>query len=168
MNFGKIRNNDIANGTGIRVTIFVSGCRNHCDGCFQPETWNFDYGDEFTEEAKEYIYSLVDKSYIRGITILGGEPFEPENQAVLVPFVEEFRSKFPDKDVWCYTGFTIEDILDSDERCCTDISKKFVSLIDYLVDGRFIEDKKDISLKFRGSSNQRIINVDLYMKERKL
>jgi len=162
MNYCKIRNNDIANGTGIRVTLFVSGCRNHCKNCFQPETWDFNYGFPFTRRVWYTIFDMLDKPYIAGISILGGEPFEPENQPELVRFLRELKARMPEKNVWCYTGFTVEQIIDSDERCCTENSSELLSLIDVLVDGRFVEELKDISLKFRGSSNQRI----LYLKEK--
>lgn len=159
MNYCKIRDNDIANGTGIRVTLFVSGCRNHCKNCFQPETWDFDYGYPFTRRVWFKIFNMVNRPYIAGLSILGGEPFEPENQKELVRFLRQFKNVFPEKNVWCYTGFTIEELLCGEGRCCTEYTEELLSYIDILVDGRFVEDLKDISLKFRGSSNQRILNL---------
>lgn len=160
MNYGEIKKNDIANGEGVRTSLFVSGCRHHCKGCFNAQTWDFAYGEPFTEETMLQILNDCEPYWINGLSILGGEPFEPENQRVLLPFLVMFKEKYPQKDVWCYTGFTLEEITGKVEsRANTDISKEMLSLIDVLVDGPFEEDKKDITLKFHGSSNQRVIDV---------
>ena len=162
MNWAEIKTNDIANGEGVRTSLFVSGCRHRCKNCFNDIAWDFGYGELFTEETMEKIFDSIDHPWINGVTLLGGEPFEPENQRVLVPFLVMLREKFPDKTVWCYTGFTIEQILGKSEpksRAVTDVSNEMLSLIDVLVDGPFVEAKKDISLIFRGSSNQRIIDI---------
>ena len=169
MNFGEIKNCDIANGLGCRVSLFVSGCTHHCKGCFNAQTWDFNFGEKFTEKTENYILDLLKPSYIRGLSLLGGEPFEPENQKVLLPFLKKVKSLFPDKTVWCYSGYLFEEIVgEKKARCTTDISKEMLSLIDVLVDGRFIESQKDIRLKFRGSSNQRIIDVQNSLKDGKI
>lgn len=171
MNWAEIKTNDIANGEGVRTSLFVSGCRHHCKNCFNEVTWDFGYGHLFTEETMEEIFKSVDHSWINGISLLGGEPFEPENQKVLVPFLVMFREKFPDKTVWCYTGFTLEQILGCTEeksRAATDISKEMLSLIDVLVDGPYNEALHSITLKFRGSSNQRVIDIKKTIKEQKI
>ncbi len=160
MNYGEIKTNDIANGEGVRTSLFVSGCRHHCKNCFNQATWDFGYGKPFTEKTVEEIINACQYDWINGLSLLGGEPFEPENQKVLLPFLIMFREKFHDKDIWCYTGFTIDEILgEKPSRAFTPISAEMLGLIDILVDGRFEEEKKDISLVFRGSSNQRIIDV---------
>ena len=159
MNYGAIKKTDISNGAGVRVSLFVSGCTHHCKGCFNPETWNFSYGRPYTKETEEELLEALSKSYINGLSLLGGEPMEPDNQRVLIELVMKVKSLYPDKDIWCYTGYDYEkDLLrDSRARCeCTD---DLLSYIDVLVDGEFVESQKDISLQFRGSSNQRIIDV---------
>ena len=171
MNWAEIKTNDIANGEGVRTSLFVSGCRHHCKNCFKEVTWDFGYGNLFTEETMEQIFESVDHEWINGISLLGGEPFEPENQKVLVPFLVMFRERFPDKTVWCYTGFTIEQILGSTEeksRAATDISKEMLSLIDVLVDGPYCEELHSITLKFRGSSNQRVIDIKKSIANKKI
>ena len=169
MNFGEIKNCDIANGLGCRVSLFVSGCTHHCKGCFNAQTWDFNFGEKFTEKTEKYILDLLKPSYIRGLSLLGGEPFEPENQKVLLPFLKKVKSLFPDKTVWCYSGYLFEEIVgEKKARCTTDISKDMLSLIDVLVDGKFVESQKDIRLKFRGSSNQRIIDVQNSLKDGKI
>lgn len=165
MYYGKIRDCDIANGKGVRVSLFVSGCRNHCKNCFQPETWNFDYGTLYTEEAEEYIIKLLSKPYIQGLTILGGEPFEPENQRGLIRLLKRVKSDCPEKDIWCYTGYTLEQALTDGASCRCEVTDTFLSMIDILVDGRFVEELKDITLEFRGSSNQRIISMKEWRKQ---
>ncbi len=165
MNFCKIINCDTANGEGLRVTLFVSGCEHHCNGCFNPETWNPCFGKPFTEEIAEKIYELLQEPYIQGLTLLGGEPMMPYNQPALVSLLRQVRDKFPDKDIWVYSGFRFEELTGVEEsfgRCeCTD---KFLSLIDVLVDGRFVLEQKDLTLKFRGSRNQRILDVPASLK----
>lgn len=158
MHYASIKKLDIANGDGVRVSLFVSGCRNHCEGCFQPETWNFAYGKPFTPEVTDTILTALEPSYVEGLTLLGGEPFEPENQRELVALLRLVKQRFPAKNVWCFTGYTLEEILGEGHPHC-EASAEMLSMIDVLVDGRFEADKKDISLKFRGSANQRILDV---------
>lgn len=160
LHYGKIADLDIANGAGIRVSLFVSGCRNHCKNCFQPETWDFEYGTLFTEKTQEHIMELLSRPYIQGITLLGGEPMEPENQPVLVRLLCCIRGVYPDKDVWCYTGYTLEKLLNDKEHCRCRSTDDFLGMIDVLVEGRYMDELADITLKFRGSSNQRIIDMD--------
>ena len=158
MNYGNIKKRDIANGTGVRVTLFVSGCTHHCKGCFQPETWDFAYGQPFTRETEDELLEALAPSFINGLTLLGGEPFEPDNQQALLPFLRRVRAAYPDKTIWAFSGYTWEELTGgSRARCaCTD---ELLSLVDVLVDGEFVEALKDISLHFRGSSNQRVIDV---------
>ena len=161
MNYATIRNCDIANGEGVRVSLFVSGCTHHCKGCFNPDQWSFDYGEPFDEKAEERVFVFLAPSYIAGLSILGGEPMEPENQRALVPFIRRLRDRFGlTKTIWVYTGCVLETHLKAEgSRWRTEVTDEFLSLIDMLVDGPFVEEKKDISLKFRGSSNQRIIDL---------
>ena len=159
MNYCNIKNCDIANGTGVRVTLFVSGCRNHCKGCFQKETWDFSYGEEFTKETEDKILEMLAPDYISGLTLLGGEPFEEENQRALLPFARRVREIYPDKSIWAFSGYTLEEILTEGMRPNCEVTRELMTYIDILVDGRFEEAKKNISLKFRGSENQRIIDV---------
>lgn len=159
MYYGKIRENDIANGYGVRVSLFVSGCRNHCAKCFQPETWDFYYGQPYTEETEQHIITSLSYPYIKGLTLLGGEPFEPENQNVLVRLLRNVKFRYPQKDVWCYTGYTLETILSNGSSYRCSVTDELLSLIDVLVDGRYINELRDITLAFRGSSNQRLIDV---------
>ena len=149
MNYGSIRTVDIANGPGVRVSLFVSGCRNHCPGCFQPETWDFDFGEPFTKETEDEVIKALRPSWIQGLSILGGDPMEPENQETLIPFLKRVRAELPDKDVWLYTGYRFESVSAS----------PMLDLVDVVVDGPFIEEEKDVSLAFRGSRNQRIIRL---------
>lgn len=168
MYYGTIKKTDIANGLGVRVSLFVSGCTNHCRECFQPETWDFCYGQPFTAETEELILTALAPSYINGLTLLGGEPFETENQRALLPFVRRVREAFPDKDIWCYTGFTLDKDLLAESRVRCEATDALLALIDVLVDGRFEADKKDVSLKFRGSSNQRLIDLKRTLNEGKI
>lgn len=158
MNYANIKKFDIADGIGVRVSLFVSGCRHHCKGCFQPETWDFDYGNLFTNETEKEIIDALSPDYIAGLTLLGGEPFEPENQVVLYPFIKKVKELYPEKNIWCYSGYTFEELL-SDSHPVTDVTLDLLELIDVLVDGKFILELKNISLQFRGSSNQRILDV---------
>ena len=160
MYYGEIKNCDIANGEGVRVTLFVSGCTNRCAGCFQPQTWAFDYGRPFTAETEAELLSLLAPDYINGLTLLGGEPFEPENQRALLPFLRRVRERYPRKTVWAFTGFFYEALLidGSHPRC--EATDELLSLLDVLVDGPFDEQLHDISLRFRGSSNQRLIDLN--------
>ena len=159
MNYGTIKNCDIANGEGVRVSLFVSGCRNHCPGCFQPETWDFRCGQPFKTETEEELLRLLEPSYINGLTLLGGDPFEPENQRALLPFLRKMKAALPRKTVWAYTGYTLEQLTSGEHRVSLPETTELLSMIDVLVDGPFIEAKKDIRLRFRGSSNQRVIDV---------
>lgn len=168
MYYGTIKNCDIANGTGVRVTLFVSGCRNRCKNCFQPQTWDFNYGEPFTEETENHILKLLEPNYITGLTILGGEPFEPENQRELLPFLKHVKSEYPNKTIWCFSGFTFEEMHTVGNRSCTEITDELLSYIDILVDGRFIEEQRDISLRFRGSRNQRIIDLKSTLKNKSI
>ena len=159
MHYGMIKKCDIANGEGIRVSLFVSGCRNRCKGCFQPETWDFCYGREFDNEAENEIFSALTNPAVRGLTILGGEPMEPENQEALLPFLLRFKARFPDKTLWLYTGNTLEE-LRGDHRNHTENTEEILALVDILVDGRYDEKKYSLGLRFRGSKNQRIIDMN--------
>lgn len=159
MYYGMIKTCDIADGEGVRTTLFVSGCTNKCKGCFQPETWDFYYGRQFTQETENEIINKTDSDYISGLTLLGGEPFEPENQRALVPFLKRFREALPDKSIWSYTGFVYDRDLVPGGRKYTEVTDQMLSMIDVLVDGPFVEEKKNISLRFRGSENQRIIDM---------
>lgn len=168
MNYANIKKYDIANGPGVRVSLFVSGCTHHCPGCFNPETWDFNFGEPFDSDVINEILEALEPSYIRGFSLLGGEPFEYKNQTGLLPLLKEIRNRFPNKDIWCYTGYNFEtDILE-------DMAKKWLetnemlSYIDILVDGEFVEAKKDLALRFRGSSNQRIIQVQESLKQNKV
>lgn len=159
MNYGEIKNFDIANGEGVRVSLFVSGCTHHCRNCFNPETWNFDYGKPFTAETEEQLLQMLAPDYINGLSLLGGEPFEPQNQAVLLPFLRRVRARFPEKNIWCYTGYLFDKELLHESRARCAHTDEMLSLIDVLVDGEFVQELYNIGLQFRGSSNQRIINV---------
>lgn len=160
MNYATIKYNDIANGTGVRVSLFVSGCTHHCKGCFNAEAWDFDYGEPFTREVEENILAALDHGYVDGLSLLGGEPMEPAHQRALLPFLKEVKERFPQKNIWCYTGYLLDaELLDETGRAHTEATRELVGLLDVVVDGRFEEDKKDIRLRFRGSSNQRIIDV---------
>lgn len=161
MYYGEIKNCDIANGIGVRITLFVSGCRNACSGCFQPETWDFRYGREFTRETEDEIMRMLAPGYINGLTLLGGDPFEPENQRDLLPFMRRVKETYPDKDIWAFTGYTLEELRTEGYRARSEVTDELLECIDVLVDGRFVEELKDISLRFRGSSNQRIIDMDI-------
>jgi len=159
MNYGNIKLFDIADGPGVRTTLFVSGCRHHCPGCFQPETWDFDYGESFTHETEQRILESLAPDYVDGLTLLGGEPMEPENQSALLPFVKRVREMYPGKNIWCYTGYTLESDLMRGGRAFCEATEELLGLIDVLVDGEFILAEKDITLLFRGSRNQRLIDL---------
>lgn len=154
MNYSKIKSCDIANGPGTRVSLFVSGCRNHCKGCFQPETWNFYNGEIFDLDIQSKIIIFLQAYYVQGLTILGGEPMEPENQEALTPFLRRVRFEFPEKDIWLYTGYICNETIP-----ITNYTEIIFNNIDVLVDGPFIEEEKDITLRFKGSRNQRIIDM---------
>lgn len=159
MNYCNVKNCDIANGVGVRVSLFVSGCRNRCKNCFQPETWDFNYGKPFDEQTEEKLIKMLAPSYINGLTVLGGEPMEPENQRALLPFLKKVKAAYPQKTIWLYTGFTLDELRSPDCRAHTEYTEEILKLLDVLVDGRFVEEKKNISLRFRGSENQRLIDV---------
>ena len=160
MYYGAIKECDIANGTGCRVSLFVSGCTNHCKGCFQPETWDFEYGEPFTEKTLNHLLTVSDRSWIQGLSVLGGDPAHPKNWYAVYYIMERFKEAFPDKDIWLYTGYDYEELLKAYGSA--------LELIDVIVDGRFVEELKDISLKFRGSSNQRIIDVQKSLQNGKV
>ena len=177
MNYASIRKHDIANGEGVRVSLFVSGCTHHCKGCFNEEAQAFDYGEPFTREVEDEIIEALKPDYIAGLTILGGEPMEPANQRALVPFLRRIFMGTDPKDagfvpmrktLWVYTGCTIEELKCAGNRWHTEVTDEFLSMIDVLVDGPFIEELKDISLRFRGSSNQRILQLKYGTAERPL
>ena len=159
MYYGMIKKCDIADGPGVRVSLFVSGCRHHCKGCFNAETWDFAYGSPYTKETEEEILRLLEPDYIRGFTLLGGEPFEPENQRELAGLLVRIRKTYPGKDIWCYTGYLYDRDLQPGGCVFTDVTETMLSCIDVLVDGEFIEEQKDVTLRFRGSRNQRILTL---------
>ncbi len=159
MNYAEIKKVDIANGEGVRVSLFVSGCRRRCKNCFNKVTWDFAYGKPFTAAVEEELLDAIAPDYIQGLTLLGGDPFEPENQRALLPFVQKVRARFPQKSIWCYTGYTFDGGRLAEAQSNCEATEELISLIDVLVDGRFVEELKDIRLKFRGSSNQRVIDV---------
>lgn len=159
MNYAGIKYCDIANGTGCRTTLFVSGCRNACRGCFQPQTWAFDYGEEFDAKIQQEILDSLAPAYVQGLTLLGGEPFEEENQEELVPFMRRVKEQYPGKNIWAFTGYLYDRDLQPGGRKHTPWTDEMLSMIDVLVDGPFVLEEKDITLKFRGSRNQRIIDL---------
>lgn len=159
MNYATIKWCDVANGPGVRVSLYVSGCRNKCKNCFNPETWDFTYGEQFTREVEDKIAEALKPDYIKGLTVLGGEPFEPENALCLAPFLERMRKLYPEKSFWCFTGNSYDSELLSGKKCDLSLVMRILDCLDVLVDGKFVEELKDINLLFRGSSNQRIILV---------
>lgn len=167
MNYGAIKKCDIANGVGVRTVLFVSGCTHHCKGCFQPETWNFDYGERYTNETEDEIIESLRPDYVDGITLLGGEPFEPENQRELVKLLRRIKKELPQKTVWSFSGYTYEE-LTGDSRAVCEVTNEMLSMLDVLVDGEFVEAKRNISLRFRGSENQRLIDMNKTRKEGKI
>ena len=168
MYYSEIKKCDIANGPGVRVSLFVSGCTNRCPECFQSETWSFTFGEKFSEETMSYILNCIGKTFVQGLTVLGGEPLEPKNQEAVLNIITKVREKYPDKDIWVYTGFKYEDLIKEGTYCHTEYTWDILNTIDVLVDGKFDINLKDISLKFRGSSNQRIIDVKKTVKESKV
>ena len=167
MNYGAIKKCDIANGVGVRTVLFVSGCTHHCKGCFQPETWNFDYGERYTKETEDEIIESLRPDYVDGITLLGGEPFEPENQRELVKLLRRIKKELPQKTVWSFSGYTYEE-LTGDSRAVCEVTKEMLSMLDVLVDGEIVEPKRNISLRLRGSENQRLIDMNKTRKEGKI
>ena len=159
MYYGNIKNCDIADGPGVRVSLFVSGCTNHCEGCFQPDTWSFCFGEPFTEKTERQLLDMLAPSYIAGLTLLGGDPMEPENQRALLPFLRRVRTELPAKTIWAYSGYTLEELRREGSHPRCEVTDEILSLLNVLVDGRFVQAQKDISLRFRGSRNQRILDV---------
>ena len=159
MNYGNIKKYDIADGPGVRVSLFVSGCRHHCKGCFNPETWDFAHGEPYTEKTEKEILEALKPGYIAGFTVLGGEPFEPENQVVLKGLLAKIKNTYPEKDIWCYSGYTYETDLAGGGAVHTEDTDEMLSYIDVLVDGEFVEAERDLMLQFRGSRNQRILQL---------
>ena len=168
MHYGNIKYYDIANGEGVRTSLFVSGCTHHCKGCFNPETWDFAYGKPYTQEVEDEIVKSLDNDFINGLTLLGGEPMEPANQKALLPLVKRVKELYPNKNIWCYSGYLLDRELLSPSRACAPWTREFLSCIDILVDGEFKEELKDITLRFKGSSNQRVIDVQKSLKEGKV
>lgn len=164
MNYAGIKYCDIANGTGVRTVLFVSGCRNYCKDCFQPETWDFHYGDFFTKKIEDEIIASLQPDYMKGLTLLGGDPFEPENQKALLPFIRRVKAECPNKDIWAYTGYLLEQDLAAGGKCSTEDTQELLSMIDVIVDGPFVTELYNISLRFKGSSNQRVIDCKHYME----
>lgn len=168
MHYADIKKVDVANGLGVRVSLFVSGCRHHCKGCFNEIAWNFKYGKEFDKKTVEEIENYLEPKHINGLSLLGGEPLEPENQEELLGLVKEVKEKYPDKTIWCYTGFDFEkDVMG---KMCKDskVAQELVNYLDVVVDGKFEADKMDKTLKFRGSSNQRLIDVKKTLQNKKV
>ena len=162
MKFGQIFECDIANGEGCRTSLFVSGCTHHCKECFNPETWDFDYGQEYTGQTEDFIIDSLRPEYIKGLTILGGEPMEPENQPEVLSVLRSFKEKYPDKTVWLYTGNLYEELIGErgEHRTFLPVTAELLSFVDVLVDGRYIEEEKSLGLRFRGSKNQRVIDMN--------
>ena len=159
MNFATIKKRDIADGPGVRVSLFVSGCTHRCEGCFNEIAWDFDYGAPFTDAVQDELLEALAPDYVQGLTLLGGEPFEPENQRALLPFLKRVREVYPQKNIWCYSGYTLEQ-LQGESRARCEVTDEMLAQLDVLVDGRFVLAKKNIRLRFRGSENQRLIDMN--------
>ncbi len=159
MNYASIKNCDIANGPGVRVSLFVSGCTHHCKGCFNEIAWDFDYGQPFTQEAIDMILDMLKPAYVKGLTLLGGEPFEPQNQPAIVDLLRQVKATYPEKSIWAFSGYLFDRDILPGKLGDPAITREYLSYLDVLVDGPFIEAKKNLSLRFRGSENQRLINV---------
>ena len=168
MNYADIKRIDVANGEGVRVSVFVSGCTHHCKGCFNECAWDFNYGNKFTDEEIDKVLGYLSHDYIKGLSLLGGEPLDPKNQEGLLPLVKKVKEKFPEKDIWCYTGYDFEKDVIGKMSKESQTSNELIKYFDVVVDGKFEEDKKDLKLRFRGSSNQRIIDVPETLKEKKI
>ena len=165
MNYAGIKYCDVANGLGCRTVLFVSGCRNHCKDCFQPHTWDFSYGKEFDETIQKELLDSLKPTYVKGLTLLGGEPFEPENQIALLPFVKKVREEYPSKDIWAFTGYIYDvDLIEGGRKHC-EATDELLSMIDVLVDGPFIAEQRNLMLKFCGSENQRVIDMKKTLEE---
>lgn len=168
MNYAAIKNCDIANGPGVRVSLFVSGCTHRCKGCFNEVAWDFAYGQPFTQETIDLLLEMLAPPHVKGITILGGEPFEPENQPSVLTLLQQMKARFPEKTVWVFSGYLFDRDILSGKLGPWEITREYLSYVDVLVDGPFIQDKKDLTLRFRGSSNQRIIDVPATLSEGKV
>ncbi len=168
MNYAAIKPFDVANGPGVRVSLFVSGCTHRCEGCFNEEAWDFSFGEPFTEKEEERILEALKPDHIKGFSLLGGEPFEPVNQKVLCGLLEKIKQTYPEKDIWCYTGYTLEADLLSGRLCDESITRRMLENIDILVDGKFVLALKNLRLRFKGSENQRIIDLQKTLKENRI
>ena len=159
MNYATIKKRDIANGPGVRVSLFVSGCTHRCPGCFNREAWDYDYGQPFTRQTIDQILSMLKPDYVKGLTLLGGEPFDPRNQGAIVELLRQVKARYPDKSIWAFSGYLFDRDILSGKLGDWEITKEYLSYLDVLVDGPFVMAKKNLSLRFRGSENQRLINV---------
>ena len=159
MNYATIKTRDIANGPGVRVCLFVSGCTHHCKGCFNQEAWDFDFGQPFTQETVDYILDQLSPSFVKGLTLLGGEPFEPQNQSAIVDLLRQIKAKYPEKSIWAFSGYLFDRDILAGRLGDPAITREYLSYLDVLVDGPFVESKKNLTLRFRGSENQRLIDV---------
>ena len=168
MNYAEIKNCDIANGPGVRVRLFVSGCTHHCPGCFNQVAWDFDYGKPFTQETIDSILAMLQPGYIKGLTLLGGEPFEPENQPAVVELLRQIKAKYPEKSIWAFSGYLFDRDILAGRLGPWEITREYLSYLDVLVDGPFVESRKNLSLRFRGSENQRIIDVPASLAENRI
>lgn len=168
MNYAEIKNCDIANGPGVRVSLFVSGCTHHCPGCFNQVAWDFDYGKPFTQETIDSILAMLQPGYIKGLTLLGGEPFEPENQPAVVELLRQINAKYPEKSIWAFSGYLFDRDILAGRLGPWEITREYLSYLDVLVDGPFVESRKNLSLRFRGSENQRIIDVPASLAEKRI
>lgn len=168
MNYATIKKYDVANGPGVRVSLFVSGCNHHCKGCFNQEAWDFNYGNEFTEKEENEVMEALKPDYIKGLSLLGGEPLDPKNQEGLLPVVKKAKELYPDKPIWCYTGYLFDEQVLNGMSKTNKTTNELLKYIDYVVDGEFVENLKNPGLQFRGSSNQRIIDVKETLKEDKI
>lgn len=166
MNYATIKPVDIANGPGVRVSLFVSGCTHRCKGCFNEEAWDFQFGKPFTQEVQEQLLSSLDHDYIEGLTLLGGEPMEPSNQEALLPFIRAVRERLPQKTIWCFTGYDFEKDILGRMMEASSVTRELIPLFDVMVDGKFVVEKRNLSLKFRGSENQRVLNVKKSLEEK--
>ena len=165
MNYATIKNCDIANGPGVRVSLFVSGCTHRCPGCFNAEAWDFDYGTPFTQETIDKILEMMKPSHIKGLTLLGGEPFEPQNQPEIVKLLRQLKTVYPEKSVWAFSGYLFDEDILAGRLGPWEITNEYLKYLDVLVDGPFVMEKKDLNLRFRGSSNQRLIDVPASLRE---
>lgn len=159
MNYATIKNCDIANGPGVRISLFVSGCTHRCPGCFNEEAWDFGYGEPFTQETIDLILKMLEPNHVKGLTLLGGEPFEPQNQPEILKLLRQVKEKYPDKSIWAFSGYLFDEDILSYRLCDAEITKQILGYLDVLVDGPFVAAKRDLNLRFRGSSNQRLIDV---------